>query len=215
MCGDYVNVNYEIALDLGSPPRVRGLLALVSRLAALDGITPACAGTTDTMSVLCPVQMDHPRVCGDYGVDQVFQRLALWITPACAGTTHCRYRLWRAVQDHPRVCGDYHSRKYVSYQAAGSPPRVRGLRWRCMYHSRKCGITPACAGTTKALRVVVIVAGDHPRVCGDYSKLITESRVYKGSPPRVRGLHLRVDLVDLRDGITPACAGTTTRHAHV
>ena len=107
MCGDYVPSTSPPTTTEGSPPHVRGLPADIFRFFALDRITPACAGTT-----LKPLAMelkgeDHPRMCGDYGHDQltgadrrgspphvrglldhrhgIGQHIG--ITPACAGTT--------------------------------------------------------------------------------------------------------------------------------
>ena len=50
----------------GSPPRVRGTLALHDLALALGGIIPACAGNTVVDSVDCRFHGDHPRVCGEH-----------------------------------------------------------------------------------------------------------------------------------------------------
>ena len=49
----------------GSPPRVRGKLALGERLNTDLGITPACAGKTVILSNRECITKDHPRVCGE------------------------------------------------------------------------------------------------------------------------------------------------------
>ena len=71
------------------------------------------------------------------------------------------------------------------------------------------GITPACAGSTCGSVSLSSVATDHPRVCGEYYSLIKSEGVIQGSPPRVRGVPTRPRIHELRDRITPACAGST------
>ena len=51
---------------------------------------------------------------------------------------------------------------------------------------------------------------DHPRVCGEYGSMAFPWGRPMGSPPRVRGVHLRQQALDGCDGITPACAGSTS-----
>ena len=116
-----------VALDaIGSPPRVRGKVAICPACSASSGITPACAGKSPASCHWPTVQRDHPRVCGEK--NSIFcpvfsvtgspprvrgkaprpspSRPSRRITPACAGKRP-RFlwqpgRLW----DHPRVCGE-------------------------------------------------------------------------------------------------------------
>ena len=65
MCGEnqrdsLITIEYE-----GSPPRVRGKLVRNITLHALPGITPACAGKTESVRILEFHNEDHPRVCGE------------------------------------------------------------------------------------------------------------------------------------------------------
>ena len=59
--------------------------------------------------------------------------------------------------------------------------------------------------------IITSVRGwDHPRVCGNHEQPEFGYLNHLGSPPRVREPHCcRVD-VFARNGITPACAGTTS-----
>ena len=50
---------------LGSPPRVRGKLGHIARDSVCDGITPACAGKTQSVMWRRRAKRDHPRVCGE------------------------------------------------------------------------------------------------------------------------------------------------------
>ena len=89
------------------------------------GITPACAGKTETGIVELIANQDHPRVCGK---NKLSMRLTkpntgspprvrekrlliravddeLGITPACAGKTSSNVYSKAVARDHPRVCG--------------------------------------------------------------------------------------------------------------
>ena len=150
------------------------------------GITPACAGKTNTRVFGFCGYRDHPRVCGkdlvirltregfEGSPPRVRERPHLYIrpnkvpriTPACAGKTSCfsayDFRSW----DHPRVCGKDSSIISELTIKLGSPPRVRERRYLLATVPVCCGITPACAGKTAFRRSFYLQFGDHPRVCG-------------------------------------------------
>ena len=94
------------------------------------------------------------------------------ITPACAGNTARVCGDYACSGDHPRVCGEYYDWGIASPPIQGSPPRVRGIPALRSSISANCGITPACAGNTAVPHAPVCPPGDHPRVCGEYSKKI-------------------------------------------
>ena len=69
------------------------------------------------------------------------------------------------------------------------------------------GITPACAGNSKALALCARIAGDHPRLRGEQGadlQIISEN---VGSPPLARGTGNISRVIGLFTRITPACAG--------
>ena len=68
-------------------------------------------------------------------------------------------------------------------------------------------ITPACAGKSGCRRNQVSILWDHPRMCGEKLFSRSISTFSKGSPPHVRGKAWEVDVAELKQGITPACAG--------
>ena len=108
------------------------------------------------------------------------------------------------------MCGDYISVPVAVPPAAGSPPPVRGLlgdTWDLIAYR---GITPACAGTTKILHRYSRLVGDHPCMCGDYEDFMEINVKVSGSPPPVRGLLKMPEKGEAGQGITPACAGTTS-----
>ena len=65
VCGEKIEMPYELLLKEGSPPRVRGKENLT--IAGLEdvGITPAHAGKSCSLLVCLPCRRDHPRVCGE------------------------------------------------------------------------------------------------------------------------------------------------------
>ena len=52
----------------GSPPRVRGKVARNIADNLLTGITPARAGKSCALSTISNMRGDHPRACGEKGV---------------------------------------------------------------------------------------------------------------------------------------------------
>ena len=126
VCGEKTPTFSTSARTMGSPPRMRGKVALPIDCAATVGITPAYAGKRepgcDNMS---PVR-DHPRVCGEKGsaVRVIYGKLGspprmrgkasaavpagrfAGITPAYAGKSARDENRKNAARDHPRVCGE-------------------------------------------------------------------------------------------------------------
>ena len=85
MCGEknFLPVLKDVAG--GSPPHVRGKGHRCDQAAVIVGITPACAGKSQTLPVPFRRTRDHPRMCGE---KQIFPKLNMTpgrITPACAG----------------------------------------------------------------------------------------------------------------------------------
>ena len=91
----------------------------------------------------------------------------------------------------------------------GSSPRVRGTRSREVPCERPAGIIPACAGNTANMDATGILAGDHPRVCGEHSVPGISRCSHMGSSPRVRGTPATFYRKGGVTGIIPACAGNT------
>ena len=113
-------------------------------------------------------------------------------------------------EDHPRMCRDHNNNIFDTNNEGDHPPHVRGPRLpvdrRRLHrdHPRMCRDT---GNNTK----ITIKGGDHPRMCGDHFLTIHKGVSIVGSPPHVRG-PLKCNVTELfANGITPACAGTTTR----
>ena len=108
VCGEQSAIRSSTAVRAGSPPRVRGTGIEKSKIAALAGITPACAGNSPLYEKDLPRSRDHPRVCGEQLSVIIFYNPhtgspprvrgtvkalilgfpSMRITPACAGNSY-------------------------------------------------------------------------------------------------------------------------------
>ena len=157
-----------------------------------------------------PLRGSPPRVRGE--VDALVNRIALMrITPACAGRSLAQPVEVNCAVDHPRVCGEKPVVNPRFQSGRGSPPRVRGEGCCGRLFLELLGITPACAGRRRRSAGPCAVPGDHPRVCGEKSRVDRFRQAQPGSPPRVRG-EAQLTFTNVAvDGITPACAGRRYR----
>ena len=105
MCGEKNAQLGENLAQTGSPPHVRGKVLLPLLQENADGITPACAGKRHSPCMRGTYPQDHPRMCGEKGMQasalqmrmgspphvrgkagtRISPRLRIRITPACAG----------------------------------------------------------------------------------------------------------------------------------
>ena len=112
---------------LGSPPPTRGTLGVILIHITRNGITPAYAGNTHSLSLRLQNLQDHPRLRGEHsssqlkalsivgsppptrGTHPMNRTILLWtgITPAYAGNTRTRYEAKNDDQDHPRLRGEH------------------------------------------------------------------------------------------------------------
>ena len=189
---------------------MRGKLFLFLDLGSVQRITPAHAGKTSYNVLMTPPPSDHPRTCGENRLlrelllchfgspphmrgKRVYQlRTGLFqrITPAHAGKTVYTVVAIVLFTDHPRTCGEN------SLEAVGRLPLLR--------------ITPAHAGKTDRGNQSSENDADHPRTCGENPCRSCRYRRQFGSPPHMRGKHLRCRYEFCRNRITPAHAGKTT-----
>ena len=171
--------------------------------------------------------MDHPRVCGEKvcfsfrptaflgspprmrgkGSRPIFPTGRLRITPAYAGKRDVTARSAGAAQDHPRVCGEKAEWFRANRYYEGSPPRMRGKVGLPPPFLSMRRITPAYAGKRPTGIARPIRQQDHPRVCGEKPVGRGSCRLYRGSPPRMRGKGLFFISSHRFFGITPAYAG--------
>ena len=125
--GEHVCQVSSIDARVGSSPRARGAPVAPSPPLAVDGIIPACAGSTGFAACAPGGAGDHPRVRGEHRASDP-RRLAVYgssprargahpgpdqrtleqgIIPACAGSTCTAPGSSTEIRDHPRVRGEH------------------------------------------------------------------------------------------------------------
>ena len=114
------------------------------------------------------------------------------------------------MRDHPRSRGDNLIGRLPSLEEIGSPPLTRGQLQRVRSRQQICGITPAHAGTTLMVGIVLPATQDHPRSRGDNDNHDAILKPVEGSPPLTRGQPRVKTAVITGTRITPAHAGTTS-----
>ena len=188
MRGEHSRVRLPLTTTLGSSPHARGAPVCPHEVAGVDGIIPACAGSTKSERGSLAVARDHPRMRGEhiYGFSQdgdswgssphargalgivEVKKNEFGIIPACAGSTWFGERTTIEVEDHPRMRGE-HSRQCLAPTAMiGSSPHARGARADSVPRGRKFGIIPACAGSTTLRLPPTLSKRDHPRMRGEH-----------------------------------------------
>ncbi len=130
----------------GSAPRVRGMRVLERLHLRLERFSPACAGNARRRTVPPPL---------------------FAFSPACAGNARSSAISRASASVQPRVCGECVSRGAHSATAAGSAPRVRGMRSSDRNDHTHHRFSPACAGNAEIALAGVTNLPVQPRVCGE------------------------------------------------
>src|SRR5690606_26698208 len=133
------------------------------------------------------------------------------ITPAYAGSTCSSPPASWPSADHPRIRGEHTDRRFPPETTHGSPPHTRGARLQVLGDVSGARIIPACAGSTTRGTERSGRSSDHPRVRGEHTRYAGDGGSSSGSPPRARGARAHRAHEGAAGGITPACAGSTTR----
>ena len=208
-------VRSPLRMDSGSSPHVRGARGQGCPLSGIDGIIPACAGSTGGTTHHRQSTGDHPRMCGEnepsgHGHTHLLgssphvrgargrrcgSGVRLGIIPACAGSTDCAQMACRMSRDHPRMCGEHSRACIMTPKPQGSSPHVRGALNRAAVDGSHRGIIPACAGSTGMIFVSADCNWDHPRMCGEHIVRGVCLRVLCGSSPHVRGAHFENSII--------------------
>ena len=131
------------------------------------------------------------------------------IIPACAGSTKRSLDHEDHREDHPRMCGEHLTAVLLLNLPSGSSPHVRGAHRGRVAARLQAGIIPACAGSTPRPCSTPLLPRDHPRMCGEHSYRFVPMMMYGGSSPHVRGARRGEHVGQHRQGIIPACAGST------
>ena len=229
MRGEHRSLQYTTTDPVGSSPHARGAPGRPGREVRVEGIIPACAGSTRTTPQPEPCSGDHPRMRGEHVLtvgsneyhvgSSPHARGALGglanggvhegIIPACAGSTDIHDHIIKGGKDHPRMRGEHQRRRSSSAMSRGSSPHARGALRVPVAGMPRRGIIPACAGSTAFGGVSKTVTRDHPRMRGEHLSHHRMVMTALGSSPHARGaLGSKATYGSLK-GIIPACAGST------
>ena len=209
---------------------MRGKLFNLLSIIRKNRITPADAGKTTICTFAPAIKRDHPRGCGENVYvfpcvrnkpgspprmrgKQTYMGYRFFndrITPADAGKTMPAPISQGRRKDHPRGCGENMGYRFLCWENAGSPPRMRGKLFRQLNLLFNFGITPADAGKTRLQEELPLLSRDHPRGCGENRSGVGELGKERGSPPRMRGKPVEYLANPVQAGITPADAGKTS-----
>ena len=190
---------------------MRGKAVAIFRQLHHGRITPAYAGKRDSIPQQSSLRRDHPRVCGEKPRIFFMSIRSAGSPPRMRGKVSAEDFKPQTGGDHPRVCGEKPLQSSVNCTMEGLPPRMRGKVISSLQCDFLSGIIPACAGKSFWPCTVLPRCRDHPRVCGEKNKFQTHGGPVEGSPPRVRGKALVRPCWKLSTGITPACAGKSSR----
>ena len=136
---------------------------------------------------------DHPRLCGEKSIlyDAIdtmrgspppmrgkacTRRVTIpsgRITPAYAGKSASPPQKGQGFRDHPRLCGEKICRAAPLSGLPGSPPPMRGKGSKPKICLASTGITPAYAGKSALYTDYKPLHKDHPRLCWEKEKHIT------------------------------------------
>ena len=89
----------------GSPPHARGRQHLATRCMSSSGITPACAGKTNSYLSKCGFDKDHPRMRGEDSYPSFPALYAEGSPPHARGRPSMQNMLANNA-DHPRMRGE-------------------------------------------------------------------------------------------------------------
>ena len=143
------------------------------------------------------------------GKEEIVKQAAKYgrITPAYAGKRRSFNHLRRKRQDHPRLCGEKDRCVSDAEIFEGSPPPMRGKVSAVLTHANGLRITPAYAGKSFDVDSAAVLAGDHPRLCGEKLCWSLVCLGQAGSPPPMRGKVPMWLFFCTVTRITPAYAG--------
>ena len=87
--------------------------------------------------------------------------------------------------------------------------------WGMILHCRKSPCRLEITADSRGLASGFSCLGDHPRVCGEHSRVMKSRSNCGGSSPRMRGTPPGIGICANSTGIIPAYAGNTARYRNL
>ena len=145
-CGEKIEYTGIHRVVLGSPPHMRGKVALLGEGQVKLGITLAYARKSETAAGHSIAGSGSPLRMRGKDICTMDDESGEGITPAYAGKS-CPF-LWfrRRYKDHPRICGEKRFLRPSLVFYGGSPPHMRGKVADLLDKWDVSRITPAYAG---------------------------------------------------------------------
>ena len=199
--------------EAGSSPRGRGKPARTDSTSSPCRLIPAWAGKTLSLPLLLLGLQAHPRVGGENDNGNIYVAMRDRLIPAWAGKTQPTNYSLSPEKAHPRVGGENFGGLGLCSTPRGSSPRGRGKLQPTNYSLSPERLIPAWAGKTRGRRARSAVPTAHPRVGGENPWRGLDGAVSDGSSPRGRGKLTTRLAAYVGDGLIPAWAGKTPRHA--
>ena len=91
VCGEKIEMPYELLLKEGSPPRMRGKDKFHTTIQRTVRITPACAGKSAYRRACDSLGWDHPRACGEKCAGALKNSLSTGSPPRMRGKERAYY----------------------------------------------------------------------------------------------------------------------------
>ena len=194
-CGEYCACVTTCAHYTGSPPRVWGIPAAVSRNDSVSRFTPTRVGNTPIQRRRYCTRAVHPHACGEYhdGVCVILVQPGspprVWgirlrtlggercrrFTPTRVGNTQWWLCAAGGISVHPHACGEYVELLCLVPGHFGSPPRVWGIRVPTIFANPPQRFTPTRVGNTRASIASIAYIAVHPHACGEYLFCLRQS----------------------------------------
>ena len=188
MCGGYDFKDVIFCLNIGSSPRVWGILIRCCFIPYILRFIPTCVGDTPPKLTKSPNCQVHPHVCGGYQLlfciytvyngssprvwgihyDLSFSLFLPRFIPTCVGDTPNFPLIQTTLSVHPHVCGGYGELTTIMVFLYGSSPRVWGIQNHQSERTMGERFIPTCVGDTQLLHQAKLGKPVHPHVCGGY-----------------------------------------------
>ena len=150
MCGEHHDKRAPSCWLVGSSPHVRGAPVRLCLLCSMEGIIPACAGSTESSACPSRAPGDHPRMCGEHPPWKRWPASPAGSSPHVRGAHRKRRPISGTTGIIPACAGSTSELDWGTGIRLGSSPHVRGAHELVFRRQRLFGIIPACAGSTQS-----------------------------------------------------------------